>query len=73
MTSRRDFEVEPILTIAYDPSEALFSSSSAVWQLLLGSPQIALQIAFENRSSNIANKSWSQWTIGPVLTASWRF
>ena len=64
-TSQRDFEVEPILTIAYDPSGALFSSSGTVWQQLLGSPQIALQIAFENRSSNILNKSSSQWTIGP--------
>jgi hypothetical protein len=72
-TSRRDFEVEPVLTIAHDPSEASFGSSGATWQKLLGSPQIALQIAFESRSSNIANKSWSLWTIGPVLTASWRF
>jgi hypothetical protein len=71
--SRRDFEVEPILTIAYDPSEALFGGSGLARQQLLGSPQIALQIAFENRASNIANKSWSQWTVGPELTANWRF
>ena len=69
-TSRRDFEVEPILTIAYDPSEAVFGSGGAAWQQLLGAP---LQIAFENRSSNIASKSWSQWSVGPVVTASWRF
>jgi hypothetical protein len=71
--SRRDFEVEPILTIAYDPSDAMFANSGAAWQQLLGSPQIVLQIAFENQSSNIASKSSSQWAIGPVLTASWRF
>jgi hypothetical protein len=59
-TSRRDFEIEPILTIAYDPN-------------LPGAPQIALQASFERRSSNLSNKSWSQWTVGPVLTANWRF
>jgi hypothetical protein len=59
-TSRRDFEIEPILTIAYDPK-------------LPGAPQIALQTSFERRSSNLPNKSWNQWTVGPVLTANWRF
>jgi hypothetical protein len=59
-TSRRDFEIEPILTIAYDPK-------------FPGAPQIALQASFERRSSNLPDKSWNQWTIGPVLTASWRF
>ena len=58
--SRRDFEMEPILTIAYDPK-------------LPGTPQIALQASFERRSSNLSNRSWSQWTVGPVLTANWRF
>jgi hypothetical protein len=59
-TSRRDFEMEPALTIAYDPK-------------LPGAPQIALQASFERRSSNLPDKSWNQWTVGPVLTASWRF
>ena len=59
-TARRDFEIEPVLTIAYDPK-------------LPGAPQIALQASFERRSSNLPDKSWNQWTIGPVLTASWRF
>jgi hypothetical protein len=59
-TSRRDFEMEPVLTIAYDPK-------------LPGAPQIALQASFERRSSNLPDKSWNQWTVGPVLTASWRF
>ena len=58
--SRRDFEIEPISTIAYDPK-------------LPGAPQIALQIGFERRSSNLPNMSWNQWTVGPVLTANWRF
>ncbi len=58
--SRRDFEIEPISTIAYDPK-------------LPGAPQIALQVGFERRSSNLPNKSWDQWTAGPVLTANWRF
>jgi hypothetical protein len=70
-TSRRDFDVEPVVTIAYNPPGALFGSLAR--QQLFGSPQIALQISFENRSSNIASKSWSQWAVGPVLTANWRF
>jgi hypothetical protein len=48
-TSRRDFEIEPIATIAYDHPGALW-------------PQVALQIGFERRSSNLPNKSWNQWT-----------
>jgi hypothetical protein len=59
-TSRRDFEIEPIVTIAYDTR-------------LPGTPQIALQASFERRSSNLSNKSWNQWAVGPVLTANWRF
>jgi hypothetical protein len=58
--ARRDFEIAPIVTIAYDTR-------------LPGIPQIALQASFERRSSNISNKSWSQWAVGPVLTANWRF
>jgi hypothetical protein len=58
--SRRDFEIEPISTIAYAPK-------------LPGAPQIALQVGFERRSSNLPNQSWSQWTMGPVLSANWRF
>jgi hypothetical protein len=71
--SRRDFEVEPIVTILYDPTHALFGGGGVERRRPLGSPRIALQIAFENRSSNIANRSWNQWTIGPILTANWRF
>jgi hypothetical protein len=52
--------MEPVFTIAYDPK-------------LPGAPQIALQASFERRSSNLPDKSWNQWTVGPVLTASWRF
>jgi hypothetical protein len=59
-TPRRDFEIEPILTIAYDP-------------MLPCAPQIALQASFERRSSNLADKSWNQWTFGPVLSANWTF
>jgi hypothetical protein len=70
-TSRRDFEINPILTIAYDPSGPLSWGNEL--SHFLGAPQIALQIGFERRSSNLANKSWNQWTAGPVLTASWRF
>ncbi len=69
--SRRDFEVEPILTIAYDPSRILFGRLEQ--QKRLGSPQIALQVGFERRSSNLPHRSWDSWTVGPVLTANWRF
>jgi hypothetical protein len=65
--SRQDFEINPIVTIAYDLSGG--EAQARFW----GTPQIALQIGFERRSSNLANKSWNQWTVGPVLTASWRF
>jgi hypothetical protein len=58
--SRRDFEIEPISTIAYDPK-------------LPGAPQVALQVGFERRASNVPDRSWSQWTAGPVLSANWRF
>jgi hypothetical protein len=68
--SRRDFEVEPIVTILCDPTDALFGGGNVVRWRPLGSPQTALQIAFENRSSNIVNRSWSQWAIGPILTAN---
>jgi hypothetical protein len=70
---RRYFEMEPIVTLACDPSESLFASGGTARQQLLGSPQIALQIGFERRSSNIANNSWNEWTVGPVLTANRRF
>jgi hypothetical protein len=60
MPARRDFEIEPIVTIAYDTS-------------LPGAPQIAIQASFERRSSNLSNKSWNQWTVGPLLTSNWRF
>jgi hypothetical protein len=69
--SRQDFEINPILTIAYDPFDPP-PGGKALAQFL-ATPQIALQIGFERRSSNLANKSWNQWTVGPVLTASWRF
>jgi hypothetical protein len=59
-TSRRDFEIEPIFTVAYDPK-------------FPGAPQIALQTTFERRSSNLTDKSWNQWAVGPVLTANWKF
>jgi hypothetical protein len=58
--SRRDFEIEPILTVAYNSK-------------LPGAPQIALQASLERRSSNLPDQSWNQWTVGPVLTANWRF
>jgi hypothetical protein len=72
-TPRRDFEVEPLLTIAYDPSTALFGSDGFARQQRFGAPQIALQIGFERRSSNLSGKSWNEWTVGPVLSANWRF
>jgi hypothetical protein len=65
--SRRDFEINPVLIIAYDPS-TLFGGDSP-----LGSPQIALEIGFDTRSSNLVNKSFKQWTAGPVLSAKWKF
>jgi hypothetical protein len=65
--SRRDFEINPVLTIAYDPS-TLFGGDSP-----LGSPQIALEIGFDTRSSNLVNKSFKQWTVGPVLSTKWKF
>jgi hypothetical protein len=46
-TSRRDFEIEPTFTVAYDPK-------------FPGAPQIAVQATFERRSSNLPNKSWNQ-------------
>jgi hypothetical protein len=72
-TPRRDFEVEPLLTIAYDPSTALFGSDGFARQQRFGAPQIALQIGFERRSSNQSGKSWNEWTVGPILSANWRF
>jgi hypothetical protein len=69
--SRQDSEINPILTIAYEPSDPL-SGGKALAQFL-GTSQIALQIGFERRSSNLTQKSWNQWTVGPLLTASWRF
>jgi hypothetical protein len=71
MISRRDFEIHPLLTIAYDPTDLL--SGRMRLQHFSGGPLIALQVGFERRSSNVANRSWNQWTIGPVLTAAWRF
>jgi hypothetical protein len=65
--SRRDLEINPVLTIAYDPS-TLFGGDSP-----LRSPQIALEIGFDTRSSNLVNKSFKQWTVGPVLSAKWKF
>jgi len=59
-TARRDFEIEPILTIVHDPRRS-------------GVPQIALQASFERRSSNLSNRSWDLWIVGPMLTANWRF
>jgi hypothetical protein len=72
-TPRRDFEVEPILTIAYDPSTFLFGSDGFARQQRFGAPQIAFQIGFERRSSNLSGKSWNEWTVGPILSANWRF
>jgi hypothetical protein len=69
--SRQDFEINPIPTIAYEPPDPL-SGGKALAQFL-GTSQIALQIGFERRSSNLTQKSWNQWTVGPLLTASWRF
>jgi hypothetical protein len=66
--ARRDFEIQPILTIAYDPSTTFLGGGSG-----LGSPQIALQVGFDSRSSNLPKKSYQQWTVGPVLSAKWKF
>ena len=65
--SRRAFEINPILTIAYDPS-AVFGGGG-----ILRSPQIALKIGFDSRSSYLVNKSYKQWAVGPVLSARWNF
>jgi len=65
--SRRDFEINPILTIAYDPS-AVFGGGG-----ILRSPQIALEIGFDSRSSYLVNKSYKRWAVGPVLSARWNF
>jgi hypothetical protein len=72
-TPRRDFEFEPIFTVAYDPATPLFGAEGKSLPQFVGTPQIALQVGFERRSSNLPNKSYSIWTAGPVLTASWKF
>jgi len=61
-TARRDFSLEPLLTIVWDPSA-----------ILAGSPLIGLEIDFERQSSSLPNKSYSQWAVGPLLTAGWKF
>ena len=61
--ARRDFEVEPILTIAYDASTFLGR----------GAPVIALQIDNDRHLINLPRKSYQQWSVGPVLSAKWKF
>jgi hypothetical protein len=61
--SRRDVEIEPILTIAYGTSTFLGR----------GAPQIALQIDYDRHLSNVPRKSDQVWTVGPVLSAKWKF
>jgi hypothetical protein len=60
--ARRDFTIEPLFTLLWDPSAPLW-----------GSPTIAMQVDFERKASNLPGKSYNQWAVGPVLTASWRF
>jgi hypothetical protein len=61
--SRRDVEIEPVLTIGYDPSNFLGH----------GAPQIALQIDYDRHLSNLPRKSYQVWSVGPVLSAKWKF
>jgi hypothetical protein len=60
--ARRDFAIEPLLTILWVPS-------AEAW----GSPQVAFQVDFERQSSNLPFKSYDDWAVGPVLTVGWRF
>ena len=60
--ARRDFTIEPLFTVLWEPSAALW-----------GSPTIAMQVDFERKASNLAGRSYNQLAVGPVLTASWRF
>ena len=60
--ARRDFMIEPIMTLLWDSGVASF-----------GSPQLAVQVAFDRQSSNAPGRSFSGWSIGPILTVAWRF
>ena len=60
--ARRDFMAEPLLTLVWDLS-----------RLAAGLPQVGFQVDFERKSSNIAAKSYSQWAVGPMISAGWRF
>jgi hypothetical protein len=60
---RRDFEIEPILTIGYRPS--------TFWGP--GAPLITLQVDYDRHLSNLAQKSYQQWSVGPVLSVRWKF
>jgi hypothetical protein len=62
-TNRRDFKTEPLLTIAWAPAAAA----------RFGSPVLALQVGFQQQSSTVTRASYGQWTVGPVMTANWRF
>jgi len=52
---RRDFEIEPIVTLAYNPSEGLFARGRGSQRQLLGSPQIALQIGRASCRERVSN------------------
>jgi hypothetical protein len=48
---------------AYDASTFLGS----------GAPLIALQIDNDRHLINLPRKSYQQWSVGPVLSAKWKF
>jgi hypothetical protein len=60
--TRRDFKVEPLLTVAWAPPGDWF-----------GAPVLALQIGFTQQSSTVSRANYGQWTIGPTMTAGWKF
>jgi hypothetical protein len=60
--TRRDFKVEPLLTVAWEPPGDWF-----------GSPVIALQVGFEQQISTLSRANYNQWTVGPTLSAGWKF
>lgn len=59
-TARRDFSIEPLLTIVWDPSAVQWARRQ-------------LRCRSISSAKPAMGKSYTQWAVGPVLTVGWRF
>jgi hypothetical protein len=75
--SRRDWYLQPLLTVTFTPPLSWFAGAKkdaqSRSQQAFGMPTATLQIAYTKLSSNVAAAAFQQWQLGPELVLQWKF